>query len=144
MPSPAIWGLNMVPETPAPEYKPPFGEPFNEIGLVFILVKLLSEFRVTVGLGLTVTIMFDDIDEQVPFETDTLYEPPLKIVTDFVVALLDQVLPFTEDDVKTTEPPWQNVVDPTAVIVGVAGFGLIVTTFGADDELQLPLIAVTL
>ena len=35
-------------------------------------------------------------------------------------------------DVSVTLPPWQKVVLPPAVIVGVTGFELTVTAVGAD------------
>ncbi len=40
-------------------------------------------------------------------------------------------------------PPEQNVVGPLALIVGVDGNALTVTTVGVDVVLQLPLDAVT-
>ncbi|MNW70982.1 hypothetical protein D3C74_505600 [compost metagenome] len=49
-----------------------------------------------------------------------------------MVAPFDHVFPVAADDVKTTEPPAQNVVGPPAVIVGVAGSGFTVTVVGAD------------
>ena len=36
------------------------------------------------------------------------------------------------DEVRTTEPPAQNVVGPPGVIVGVAGIGFTVTIVAAD------------
>ena len=46
--------------------------------------------------------------------------------------------------VRVTLPPAQNVVGPLGVIVGVAGFGLTVTTVAAEVELQpLPSVTVT-
>lgn len=62
---------------------------------------------------------------------------------DGVVAPLDQVFPVAAEDVRVTEPPVQNEVGPLAVIVGVAGIGLTVTTVAADVEEQLPLVTVT-
>ena len=44
--------------------------------------------------------------------------------------------------VRVTLPPAQNVVGPPAVMVGVAGNGLTVTTVGADVAVQ-PLPSVT-
>ena len=53
-------------------------------------------------------------------------------------------LPVAEDELSTTELPWQNVVGPPAVIVGVAGVGLTVTVVIAEVALQLlPLVTVT-
>lgn len=37
-------------------------------------------------------------------------------------------LPEADDEVSVTLPPWQKVVGPPALIVGVAGIGLTVTT----------------
>ena len=47
---------------------------------------------------------------------------------DCVVAPLDHVFPDGDEEVKITEFPEQNVVEPPAVIVGVAGIGFTVTT----------------
>jgi hypothetical protein len=60
-----------------------------------------------------------------------------------VLAPLDQVFPVALEEVKTTELPAQNVVGPPAVIVGVAGKGLTVTTVGVELAVQFPLDAVT-
>ena len=38
-----------------------------------------------------------------------------------VVSPVDQVLPVAEEDVSVRDCPWQMVVEPPAVIVGVAG-----------------------
>ena len=62
---------------------------------------------------------------------------------DCVVAPFDHTLPVAADEVKTTEPPKQNVVGPLALIVGVDGDGFTVTTVGVELALQLPLEAVT-
>jgi hypothetical protein len=56
---------------------------------------------------------------------------------------LDQVLPVALDDVSTTEPPAQKVVEPPAVTIGVAGNGLTVTTVGAELAVQFPFDTVT-
>ena len=63
---------------------------------------------------------------------------------DCVVAPFDQVFPVALDDVKTTEPPEQNVVDPPAEIVGAVGTGLTVTLSGLDVVEQDPLEALTM
>jgi len=52
-----------------------------------------------------------------------------------VVAPVDHELPDTELDVNVTLPPAQNVVGPTAEIVGVAGKALTVTTVAAEERL---------
>ena len=63
---------------------------------------------------------------------------------DCVVAPVDQTLFDAEEEVKTTEPPAQNVVVLPAVIVGVAGVGLTVTAivFDEGDE-HVPLLLTT-
>ena len=53
-------------------------------------------------------------------------------------------MPVADDEVSTTDPPWQNVIGPLAEMVGVAGSGLIVTLVIADVAVQLnPLVTVT-
>ena len=42
-------------------------------------------------------------------------------VIDWLVAPLDQRFPEVADEVSTTFPPEQNVVEPLAVITGIAG-----------------------
>ena len=58
---------------------------------------------------------------------------------DCVVSPVDQIFPVDEEDVKTTEPPVQNVVTPLVDIVGTAGVGFtkIVTEFEIG-EIQFP------
>jgi hypothetical protein len=96
-----------------------------------------------VGKGLTVTTVGAELAEQFPFDTVTEYDPLCETVMDCVVAPLDQVLPVALDDVSTTEPPAQKVVDPPAVTLGVAGNGLIVTTVGEELMEQFPFVTVT-
>jgi hypothetical protein len=55
---------------------------------------------------------------------------------DCVVAPFDHRLLVADDEVNTTLPPEQNVVGPPAVIVGVAGTGLTVTTV-ADEVAEV-------
>jgi hypothetical protein len=43
-----------------------------------------------------------------------------------------QTFPDPALEIKTTVPPWQNVVGPAAVTVGVEGDGFTVTATGAD------------
>lgn len=53
-------------------------------------------------------------------------------------------LPAADDEVSVTLPPWQNVVGPPALIVGVEGIGLTVTTFAIEgDEVHPILVTVT-
>ena len=53
-------------------------------------------------------------------------------------------LPVDDDDANTTEPPAQNATGPPAVIVGVDGVGLTVTTVAADAILLQPSTLVTI
>jgi hypothetical protein len=41
-------------------------------------------------------------------------------------------------EVSVTLPPWQKVVDPFGVIVGVGGIGFTVTTAAVEGELLQP------
>jgi hypothetical protein len=59
------------------------------------------------------------------------------------VTPFDQVLPVALDDVKTTEPPEQNVVDPPTEIVGAVGAAFTVTLNGLDVAEQEPLETLT-
>ena len=56
---------------------------------------------------------------------------------------MDQVLPVALDEVSTTEPPAQKVVEPPAVTVGAEGNGFTVTTVGAELAVQFPFDTVT-
>ena len=47
------------------------------------------------------------------------------------------------EDVKFTDPPEQNVVGPFAVIIGMDGNELTVTTVGIEVALHPPLVTVT-
>ena len=53
--------------------------------------------------------------------TSTVYVPAVETVIDCVVAPVDQRFPLADEEVNTTFPPAQKVVDPLAEIVGVAG-----------------------
>jgi len=65
-------------------------------------------------------------------------------VMDCVVAPFDQRFPVAADEVRTTFPPTQKVVDPLTVTVGVAGIGFTVIPIGEEvDAAQLPLLAET-
>ena len=51
---------------------------------------------------------------------------------------------MAEDEVKVTLPPSQKVVDPPAVMVGVAGNGVTVTVVPAEvAEVQPPVVTAT-
>ncbi len=95
------------------------------------------------GKGFTVTVMlFEGAEVHPPLLTTTEYVPLVVAEIDAVVAppgvqtLLTGLLLF-----KVTLPPEQKVVGPDAVIEGVAGIGLTVTTVGAEVAVQ-PLTSV--
>src|SRR5947208_3262453 len=97
---------------------------------------------VGVGSGFTVTVVTEDVALQ-PFAsvTVTLYELLASTVMDCVVAPVDQRYDDALDDVSVTLPPAQNVVGPSAVMVGV-GSGFTVTVVTEDVALQ-PFASVT-
>jgi len=53
-------------------------------------------------------------------------------VIEGVAAPFDHKFPVAEEDVRTTLPPAQNVVELAAVIVGAEGIAFTVTLTGAD------------
>ncbi|MNE17549.1 hypothetical protein D3C80_1105340 [compost metagenome] len=55
----------------------------------------------------------------------------------------DHKYELAAEDVKVTEPPKQNVIGPTGVMVGVAGFGFTVIVVGAEVALQPLEVTVT-
>ena len=59
---------------------------------------------------------------------------------DCVVSPVDHTLSATDEDVKTTESPAQNVVGPFAEIVGVAGTGFTVTVSTVELPDAQPLV----
>lgn len=85
------------------------------------------------GVGFTVTVFGADVPELHPFViTCTRNVPEVLTVMDCVVAPFDQKLLLGEDEVNTTEPPEQNVVEPLAVMVGTEGIVFTTTFTGAD------------
>ena len=98
------------------------------------------------GNGFTVTVMlFEGKEVQPPLLTTTEYVPLVVAEIEAVVAppgvqtLLTGLLLFS-----VTLPPAQKVVGPEAVITGVAGSGLTVTTVGAEVAVQpAPLVTWT-
>jgi hypothetical protein len=115
----------------------PVGVPHVE-GLVNV-PSVIAGFEFT-----ATTVPAEEADVQPPLVTLTVYVPPVETVMDCVVAPLDQVLPLADDDVNVTEPPEQNVVGPPAVIAGVEGNELTVTTVPAEDaDAQPPLVTLT-
>jgi len=85
-----------------------------------------------VGVGFTVIVVAEDTDEQVPFETETVYVPETATVIDCVVSPFDQTLPVVAEEVSVTVFPEQNVVGPLAVTTGVAGAVCTVTAVVAE------------
>ena len=88
------------------------------------------DVAVIVGIGalLTFTFMLVDVAEQLfPSVTVTEKLPELVTVIVDAVEAFDQRFPVVEDEVRSTEPPVQNVVDPLALIVGVDGTAFTVT-----------------
>ena len=105
--------------------------------------NVVGPFAVTVGvvgIGFTTTVVFVEEAWQKPVETVTEYDPELLTVIDCVVAPVDHVFPLADDEVKTTEPPAQNVVAPLAVIVGVAGVRFIVINCAAEGPDEQPFV----
>jgi hypothetical protein len=98
---------------------------------------------VAVGNGVTVISIGTLVAVQLPEPTLTVYEPPEEVLIELVVSAVDQVFPVGDEDVKTTDPPLQNVVGPLGVIVGVAGGGVTVTIVPALVELQVPFETLT-
>jgi hypothetical protein len=71
--------------------------------------------------------------------------PEADTVMDCVVDPVDHTLLLVEEDVSVTVPPWQNVVVPLVVTVGVVGnaITLIVAEAEAADEQPKLLITET-
>jgi len=97
------------------------------------------------GFAFAVTTVGAEVELQpFPSMTVTVYEPELDTTIDCVVAVVDQRYVYPLGAVSVTLPPAHNVVGPLGVIVGVGGFGLTVTTVGAEVELHpLPSLTVT-
>lgn len=94
------------------------------------LQKVVGPPGVIVGVaggGFTVTMVPTLVELQVPLDTVTVYVPEVETVIACVTALVDQVFPVADDEVKVTEPPVQNVVGPPAEIVGTLGEAFTVT-----------------
>ena len=131
----------------------PFDQPFpvaeEEVNTTFPpeqkVVEPPAEIVGVAGIGFTVTTVAAEIGEvHKPLSTKTVNVPEVETVIDCVVSPVDQRLFVADEDVSTTEPPAQNVVEPLAEIVGVAGVGFTVTISLAEAfELQPPLVTVT-
>ena len=97
------------------------------------------------GMAFTVTTVAAERGEvHNPLSTKTVNVPEVETVIDCVVSPVDQRLLLADEEVSTTEPPAQKVVEPLAEIVGVAGVGFTVTISLAETlELHPPLVTVT-
>jgi hypothetical protein len=106
------------------------------------------------GLVVTfTTTAFDGADVHVAVFTTTVYEPASVAVKVWFWADASRIssplychwLPVVEDEVSTTEPPSQKVVEPENVTDGVAGVEFTVTVMVFDaSELQPATVPVTL
>ena len=98
--------------------------------------KVVEPFAVIAGVGggaLTVTAVGAEVAlHPLPSKACTVKLPDAETVMDCVVAPLDQSHDVAALAVRTTSSPVQNVVAPSAVIVGVGGFGFTLTTTGLD------------
>jgi hypothetical protein len=98
-----------------------------------------------VGFAFTVIFVTVEVEEH-PFPSVyvTEYGPPAVTLIVCEVAAFDQTFPEACEDVKSTEPPAQNVVGPPADIVGNGGFELTVTAVIAEvAEHPFPSVCVT-
>ena len=88
-------------------------------------------------MELTVTVC-DAIAEVQPFASKyvRVYVPDVVTTIVCVVAPVLHVFPDVSLEVNVTEAPWQKVVGPFAVIVGVNGFELTETTIEATPEVH--------
>jgi hypothetical protein len=82
--------------------------------------------------GFAVTTNGAELAEQpLAFVTVTVYVPAADTVIDCVVSPVDQRFPLADEEVSVTVLPAQTS-EPAALIVGVGGSGLTVTTNGAE------------
>lgn len=144
VPKPATDGLKLPPETPFPEYVPPAGEPpLSANAGVYVQTPFSAPIETT---GSVFTVIDCEAGAEVHplVVTVRVTVPEVETEMDGVVSVVLQVFPVEEDDVKVTDPSWQKVVGPLAVIVGVAGIGFTVMVIGADIAVQpLPSVSVT-
>ena len=98
----------------------------------------------TAGLLFTV-IACEAAAEVQPFAvTVNVTVPEVETEIEGVVSVVLHVFPVEDDDVKFTDPPAQNVVDPPVVIVGVEGIAFTITDTGAEVAVQPdPFVSVT-
>jgi len=102
----------------------------DELKITVSPLQAVVDVAVIVGIGalLTFTFMLVDVAEQLfPSVTVTEKLPELETVIVDAIEPFDQRFPVVEDEVRSTEPPVQNVVEPLALIVGVAGSAFTVT-----------------
>ena len=102
---------------------------------------LVSFPAFTEGSVFTMIFFADEYAEQ-PFAsmvfTESLEE--LFTVIDCEVSPVDHKYFLAAVADKLTDPPWQNVVEPLEVIVGITG--VLTTIFNEEDQAEHPLISV--
>jgi hypothetical protein len=102
----------------------------DELKITVSPLQAVVDVAVIVGIGalLTFTFMLVDVAEQLLASvTVTEKLPELETVIVDAIEPFDQRFPVVEDEERTTDPPVQNVVEPLALIVGVAGSAFTVT-----------------
>ena len=102
----------------------------DELKITVSPLQAVVDVAVIVGIGalLTFTFMLVDVAEQLLTSvTVTEKLPELETVIVDAIEPFDQRFPVVEDEERTTDPPVQNVVEPLALIVGVAGSAFTVT-----------------
>lgn len=109
------------------------------------VVEPLAEMVGVAGIGLTVTLtVFELADLHSSSVVVTVKFPEEVTLIDWVTCPVLHSLPVASLEISITLSPWQKVVLPTTVIVGVAGIGFTVTTVGAEvAEQPVELILVT-
>ena len=99
----------------------------------------------TLGKAFTVTLVEADVFEHALLSVIFTEKLPLDFTLMlWVVAPEFHKYVFEVLEVKVTESPWQNVFDPLALMLGVAGLLLLVTLVLEDEaEQPTPLLMVT-
>ena len=95
-----------------------------------------------VGKGLTFTAIFSVSAQPLELVTVTVYVPLVVTVIAEVVAEVDHKYPVPPEAVSITEPLWQKVVGPPAVMMAV-GKGLTFTAIFSVSVQPLELVTVT-
>jgi hypothetical protein len=102
----------------------------DELNVTVSPLHAVVDVALIVGTGEleTLTLVEVELAEQ-PFKSVTVTEnvPELSTVIAAVVAAFDHTLPIGDEEVRITDPPVQNVVEPLVLTVGVAGKAFTVT-----------------